>query len=557
MCGLFFVFAATAFAGGSPTRRTVPMLEGTKAEISLTPIAEVWLEGGFFAVQVKVDNRSEAAQSWSIQFTSERTYRQKLTFTKEINVGPRSSLETIVLVPGSGVPFASRITTLGALVVGPWVERSNLNLTNFNSNVLRQVATSASQEVALFAAISAASGGGATSGPGSSGPGGSNDQVELSVVDAAAWPADWRVWSPFTLVVMTDPEFRALDGARRAALLDWVALGGTLSLFPPFTQGSSLIPAENWGRGGIIRSEKTLAEVASPESLLPKAPKFPRQLFDQAIMAGNSSGPQAFELSSGSIGVTLFLVLFALLIGPVNLLLFAPAKSRQRLFFTVPLISLGASLVLGLVIVWRDGFGGEGVQRGLIMLLPGENKAVVVQYQLSCTGVLFSGAFPLPEDTQCIFSYEPLRTLPHLSFDTRERNFARFGTTLSGDWFASRQRQQQILQRITPTRARVELVDGGGKTGSPPVVQSSVGAPLREFRYRDSARRLWGADEVVPGRKVVLSELPSGWPDLPSGDFLARTGASELAPLPTLSSIRWNEPVFFITGRVESPKSTL
>jgi len=390
LCGLFFAFAATAFAGGSPTRRTVPMLEGTKAEISLTPIAEVWLEGGFFAVQVKVDNRSEAAQSWSIQFTSERTYRQKLTFTKEINVGPRSSLETIVLVPGSGVPFASRITTLGALVVGPWVERSNLNLTNFNSNVLRQVATSASQEVALFAAISAASGGGATSGPGSSGPGGSNDQVELSVVDAAAWPADWRVWSPFTLVVMTDPEFRALDGARRAALLDWVALGGTLSLFPPFTQGSSLIPAENWGRGGIIRSEKTLAEVASPESLLPKAPKFPRQLFDQAIMAGNSSGPQAFELSSGSIGVTLFLVLFALLIGPVNLLLFAPAKSRQRLFFTVPLISLGASLVLGLVIVWRDGFGGEGVQRGLIMLLPGENKAVVVQDQLSRTGVLFS-----------------------------------------------------------------------------------------------------------------------------------------------------------------------
>ncbi len=551
-------FTSLSRAGGQASSHDVPMEIGAEAEIRLTPVSDLWLAGGFMPVRVRIENRAEVARAWTFVFNSERNWREKMEFTQSLAVGARSVLETVVFVPGLGKASGGNTIQLRATVQGPGSERNSLGLTNYNSNVNRYIGSSPSQEVDLYAAISASPEGGGTGagpGPGSSSGGTRSATMELGVVDAAAWPADWRVWSPFTQVVMTDREFRALDGARRAALMDWVAFGGKLSLYPPFaaTWPSQPVATNTWGSGAVcamassLRYDKTIQPDEGPTL------SFHRQLFDQARSDAIPSGTgEAFSLSRGSVMITLFLLLFGILIGPVNLLVFAPTQRRHRLFITVPLISLAASVVLACIIVWRDGFGGTGVQHGVVILLPGENKAAVFQDQLSRTGVLFASRFPLPSDTQLLLPADPSASGGNLS---RDKQFARDETSVSGSWFASRQRQQHVLQRITPTRARVELVSGG-EAGAPPSVQSSVSAALRDFRYRDRERKLWGADEVAPGRKVTLRALPPGWPDLPPGDFLGRAASSDIAPLATLPAIRWDDPVFFYTGRVEGLPST-
>ncbi|NIP92090.1 MAG: hypothetical protein GWO24_00865, partial [Akkermansiaceae bacterium] len=69
---------------------------------------------------------------------------------------------------------------------------------------------------------------------------------------------------------------------------------------------------------------------------------------------------------------------------------------RHRLFITTPLISLGASLLLVVLILFQDGFGGSG-QRVTLMEIGPENTAYLSQEQIARTGVLLKTGFTTTE----------------------------------------------------------------------------------------------------------------------------------------------------------------
>src|SRR5690606_21574539 len=91
----------------------------------------------------------------------------------------------------------------------------------------------------------------------------------------------------------------------------------------------------------------------------------------QASIASDFSTSWPLQQSYGSqefryglfIGV---LVLFAIIVGPVNLFVFAKVGKRHRLFITTPIISLATSLLLVGLIILQDGFGGSGFRRVLM-----------------------------------------------------------------------------------------------------------------------------------------------------------------------------------------------
>jgi amino acid transporter len=93
-----------------------------------------------------------------------------------------------------------------------------------------------------------------------------------------------------------------------------------------------------------------------------------------------------------------FITAFAAIVGPLNLYWLAGGARRHRLFWTTPLISLAASLLLVVVILLQDGFGGVGKRVLLTYILPGEKKAVVLQEQVTRTGVLLGREFDVQED---------------------------------------------------------------------------------------------------------------------------------------------------------------
>lgn len=532
-----FVLLAGALRGGTPAAQGFQTDPEAQVTIRVTPVAERWDGRGFMPLRMRIENHADERRSWDFTYTVGLGYSgNTLTQRAKLMAEGRDVTETVVFLAGAGeVPSGQRATvSIGAN--GPKVGGFGAHILHGNNDQVISTATTAKLEGALFSATLGTAG----------------TKTEITVVDPARWPADWRVWSPFQRVVFTDSELAALDGARRGALREWVAMGGMLDIYPT-PNGRETFHAGIHGHGLIRRMERSL-EAEAAFSTKPAVMQYrPNMDSLPRLEASTISAERRVELrpARGTLGVAIFLTFFCLLIGPINLFVFAPANRRHRLFFTVPALSLGASALLAGFIVVKDGFGGEGARYGLVMLLPEQNQAVVTQMQVVRTGVLASAGFDLPDDVvlerlnapnQSDYGYRRSRQ--------QSENYERSAGRAEGDWFSSRRGQEHLLRRLTPTRARVELV-GGGVGDAAPVVQSSVAAVLKNFRYCDDANRLWGAEEVPPGQRVTLVlQRRADVSDTPaSGHFQARGGAAEgLTPIDTLSSIRWDESQFLYAG---------
>lgn len=532
--GLFLAIAcASLVAAGMPMTTRLDLSSDTPAAIRVTPVAELWNREGFMPMRVRIENRGMKPLAWTFSFNVSAS-RANSALSHEVRMGaePGTVFETIIFVPGGELPASGEQAYVSVRLTGPGAGGFSGPVLSGGSEEVVNTATVAALEAPLFTAVSGAPG----------------VKAQVTVVDPAVWPADWRVWSPFARVVLDVRAYEALDGARRAALHEWVALGGALDIYPSEGLGEKVEASRQYGHGIIRRQERTLADEADPankrEIVIERSEV--DALADSTASFISPLRREAMQLDRGAVGVPLFLIAFGLLIGPVNLFFLAPSGRRHRLFLTTPLISLGASLALVGYIVLKDGFGGDGARHGLVWLVPDANQAVVSQTQISRTGVLWGGGFALVDDV--LFTRVDDEDFAR-GFNSGRPvdNYTRSGGRLSGDWFTSRRVQEHSLRALLPTRARVELV---GEDGGAPVVQSSVGTVLSKFVYHDADGVRWVADEIRPGQRVTLRLPPDPFiTSTPPGCFSARGGAAEgLAPIPSLASIRWDAPEFLFAG---------
>jgi hypothetical protein len=560
---LLFAGVAPVFAQDTATVRT----DEEVARITLESASGTWSGRGFLPVTVKIENRMERAGEWHIRFETVEAYSdgRRTGSSGRFRLPARSASEAVVFVPGSAKSDRGAYSFTRIVASGPGAPGGGSNLST-GGGTGPIIAVTPALELAVRAVMTRADGAGSTRGAG----------IALNICAPARWPADWRVWSPFDFVALGAEEFDALDGARRAALREWVALGGTLWLM---REGPLLVrdarPYGSLGMGAItpggaeefiatcraMKDEWERRETRHGRRGRVEAPdeendSWLRGPWSRLVTLVDNDDFEAWEVGRGTLLLVLFLIAFGIVVGPVNIYFLAPERRRHRLFLTVPAISVLASVLLGAVIVLADGFGGAGARRALVVLMPGENKAAVFQQQVSRTGVLFGKSFAIEDDTA--LSRE---------FRHREAGAVRMGREAGradGAWFESRKRQVHSLWRITPTRARVELA--AGKHGAPPVVLSSMTTALKDFTYIDGANELWGVAELAPGRRTPLEKLSPGAvaarfvrkinPDgIGRGHFYAwGAGGGGLAPLDTLKSIRWRDDTVLYTGRVEEAR---
>jgi hypothetical protein len=391
---------------------------------------------------------------------------------------------------------------------------------------------------------------------------GGGSAAPLTLVDPTTVPADWRVWSSFHSVVMTESEFSTLDGARQAALRGWAAMGGYLTLVGP----ADLVVREQKHGAGLLRWIPDLAG----RSLAELAPLLRVEVHNHAVpdralldLKDTTLGTEVADTGSSATWLITFLLLFAGLIGPVNLWVFARGNNRHRLFWTTPALSLAGGIVLAVVIVVQDGLGGEGQRAAIVALVPGQNQAAVFQEQAARTGYLTQRGFNLADDVL-------VALLPVEGITAPLRSQTREGGRAEGDWFMNRSRQAHLLRQLVPNRGRVEQT--GTAAGGAPIVESSLPVALKSFILVDDQGRRWTAPEVPPGKAITLGPAPETarlsaallggsasfgqvlqavTEDVP-GRWMAYGAASPLAPIETLSSITWKETRVAYTGVTES-----
>lgn len=221
---------------------------------------------------------------------------------------------------------------------------------------------------------------------------GSATQVPLRAVDM---PADWRMFTSFPVVVV---DGRASLGADvQEALRRYAFAGGVVVVAGPDRLpagplrepgGATEQGIELHGLGHVVAipplggdttaMRRRLAEVAElGNSLWPASDAF----FADQDIAGLGKAP-----------VTMFvlvILLFAVLVGPVNFVLLRRRRRPLLALVTVPVLGFGTTLVILGYGIFHDGFGVRGVVTSWTVLDQVRHEAVAVAAR-----TLFAGLAP-------------------------------------------------------------------------------------------------------------------------------------------------------------------
>jgi hypothetical protein len=394
--------------------------------------------------------------------------------------------------------------------------------------------------------------------------------LDGTTLEVNLMPSDWRGLAGFQVILFTAAEWRALPADSRGALRDWVAQGGRLLLgYESGTERADLLPAGPLGVGNVEHWEIDNLLVPRLDSLLENGPDSTVELtqrsyswhWEPAKAIGRPEPPQVMIL--------LFVIAFAVIIGPVNFFVFAPAGERHRLFWTTPLISVAASLLMGAFIFFSEGVGGSGRRFAAVLSLGEQNRSFLWQEQVSRTGVLLSNAF-VPSDSSVLLL--PVRLADKKNtrpWQNQGGAYALAGARWSGDWFRSRRTQAQVLMAAMPSRGRFEFQPAAD--GAPAVV-STFEHPLAEIWYFDAAGQAWVGKNLAPGEKMTLTRgeakafdqwlnrtlVPAGpvtsqrVQGFAKSDRAGKFFASATAPglIATLPAIRWKAAEGIVFGRV-------
>lgn len=406
--------------------------------------------------------------------------------------------------------------------------------------------------------------------------------TELDMTEA---PEDWRGYTSLAQLWMDGSEWVAMNEAGKSALLDWVALGGRVFILIQEMDESSLkLPAADSGvsRHGVgeIIKVKWDGKSFPTASVAEHVKKGDGYSLQKQLSRYDNKWPSRQTVGELKLNTALifgFIVIFGALVGPVNLFWLAGVGRRQRLFWTTPLISLAGSTTLIALMMLQDGLGGDGSRTVLAMFMPSQKKMLVMQEQISKTGVLLGRGFSKEEPSwmQPLDWRDNSKGYYNPSDDSRH-SFTESPSFRSGDWFSSRAIQGQMIQAVRPSRASIE-VQASTDPNVAPNVLSSIETPLQKVFIKDDAGKFWMAEDVGTGEKKLMKaassqEFSTWFNELvtkssgpvistavmrlrdQSGYAFAEGGNASKMAVKSLPAIRWNqERVIFAGPYVKQP----
>jgi hypothetical protein len=560
---LFLFIFILLFVPQAPTHAawdaTIPTDDGLSVNVR-SPFDTI-PPAGYLPVDVTISSDSDTAHTYDIRASTSLGYGGNQTTaatTATVTVPPTQRVTVPLLVPIVPESAAQGRNRQGAVTVtGPGV-RAN-GPANFPNNP---------QSGTPFTAFTALSADLALRSWGPLEEQAKKDSRPLvgTQFNPADLPASWLGLSGLANLWITAAELDTLSPAQRAAVDDWIRQGGHLFWVLDETSARTVAEFADPGLGTITPRRWNGTELPTIETLaaLKAGPNSTHQLLAERYTTNWKLADLVGRLQFPVTLLILFITIFAVTVGPINLFVLAGPGRRQRLFWTTPLISLVASLLLGAIIWLQDGSGGDG-QRVVLGVLTGDtNQLLLRQEQVSRSGLLLDRAFTLTEDALVA----PISLTGDASLETARR-FEQTGKNLSGQWFNSRAVQAQYLEAIVPTRARIELTDTA-EDGTPTLL-SSVPFTLERILYTDDTGTQWQGGPLRTGEKITLTQstpdatraiygksksagplISEPWEKFWTNKNTFLATATEGPYLETLPTIRWTNHQSLLTGPVDT-----
>ncbi len=573
------------FAISLPAATALPvqLVNQPPVEVTMESFLDQVPPGGFAPVLVTLRNRTNSPQTFHLAYEhrSSRFGRSGATFSTSgsatFSVGPGERTQTYVYIP---VLSNESYADISLRLIGPGIRDGATriaNSQNWNSKSIfigigEQTNTTYGGQIEqeLDAIISSSR----------------SQNFRGARIAPAAAPDDWRAYAAFTSVWLSAVEWNTLPPGSQAAIAEWIGLGGKLYLLHDTAEqraafhlpGAQLNEDGSFatlGLGSIHLLILSAKSIEKPAQLIARTISKDTALSVLIQDDPNGSTGNAYNHGWGlqklvpsfsrNVGLlSIFMLAFAIVIGPVNFFLLAPSKRRYRILWTTPAIAIATSLLLFGIILLSDGTGGHGARLTLGCLLPEQKRLALTQEQISRTGLLLGSSFDFPATAQI---------LPIEIADTGSgtKDATRTATGWSGDWFGSRASQAQLLQTL-------HTVHGGIRVSLP--ADGRPGQALAGFEYplaelyiiAPDGETFYHAQRLAPGVSVPLTEKSrkdfEKWlkpqQDLAGrilrekissavhpGQFFALAAKPGAIAIPTLESVNWEHDIVLLTGPVQ------
>jgi len=299
----------------------------------------------------------------------------------------------------------------------------------------------------------------------------------INTLNPKLLPVSLQAMSGYDDLLLSEADWNSLKEEAKSSLITWVEQGGQLAVIgekgtsrtlatllekelklSPFNKKGGLF-LHTLNNGSIWTG--SLENLKTIENRLNATERTKVQLNDLKNGYDDKSGSKLKWPIHQKLGVkkfdtiiiALLLVVFTIIVGPINFFVFAKQGKRHRLFFTTPLISLGMSALLIGYIVVKDGFGGKGHRILLKDINQEANSSFVIQEQISRTGMLFSSTFEMDNDLTIV--QVPIKSsrwarVTNTKSTSKEMYTINRGdstSTHNGNYFSSRSMFQAIAAR--------------------------------------------------------------------------------------------------------------
>ena len=494
---LLWCAAAPLHAGTQLLRETHRDVRNT--EVRIESIFGVAAQQGALPFRITIRNNSGTDRVWNVQLNEGGYNRTLVTrWSGDIAVGDGTEIVREVILPFApnfaAYPYRNLEATFTSGGLNP-ISRSTGYQVNSDFPTLALSQALATRSLAKLDDIIKKKG--------------SSDQRFGEAFDAERLSSEWRAYTGLDVLLIDFKTWKTVASGPRRDILEWVRTGGNLHIFysstdfpgfsatDPGIEGLVMNPGQDdrgkLSLGSIEFKEWDGRELPSSlvrdyENLLVRSDQLDSQYRDNWALA-ELLGEKPFN----SILIFGILLTFAVLVAPVNLFYFAGKGKRHRLFYTTPIISVAACLIIIALIFIGDGLGGKGYRVAFVDLQAGkeERKLYVAQEQISRTGVIVETGFEGDQD----LLIEPVRPRDSVfaAFQRRAGRNTTFhfgGRNFEGGFFRSRSEQGFALKAVEPTRARIEMQNPATET-TPPTLVSSLPAAIGEFYFRDENKRIW------------------------------------------------------------------
>lgn len=327
------------------------------------------------------------------------------------------------------------------------------------------------------------------------------------------WSDNWLAYSAFDGIILYSQDFETIPPGALSALRQYAENGGTLLIVgdmelpwtgrtinrTSFDQDSKRYDI-GLGRCVIHRETSTSfgwLDRIDIDSLEQARRAFP--LVGEPLYEINSRFPVTDNLTMPVRGFLLLVSLFALVAGPITILLLAKMNRRIWLLWLIPLES---AVACGIVLCYS--FLSEGItptvrMEGITVLDQERHQATtwgMLGYycpQKPSGGLFFPADWEVNPITENTYTYAAPQTRYHIDW-TRGQHFTKGAIEARVPSFF-------YVQNNAIRRERLEVIEENGR---PVAVVNGLGADIEELWLRDADNRSYHVDSIRAGQRIDL-----------------------------------------------------